>query len=57
MMSSALLGIGAVFCLAMMALMCLPMAIGMLRRHLRHDPPTAATSPAPDRQQPASGRS
>ena len=56
MMSSALLGIGALLCLAMMALMCLPMAVGMLRRRLRHDPPTASTSPAPDRQ-PAPGRS
>ena len=57
MMSTWLVGIGALLCLAMMALMCLPMAIGMLRRRLRHDPPTAAsTSPAPDRQ-PAPGRS
>jgi len=55
-MSSALLGIGALLCLAMMALMCLPMAVGMLRRRLRHDPATASTSPAPDRQ-PAPGRS
>ncbi len=32
MMSTALLGIDALLCLAMMALMCLPMTIGMLRR-------------------------
>ena len=56
MMSSALLGIGALLCLAMMALMCAPMAVGMLRRRLRHDPPAAATGPERDRQ-PAPGRS
>ena len=55
-MSSALLGIGALLCLAMMALMCLPMAVGMLRRRLHHNPPAASTSPEPDRQ-PAPGRS
>jgi hypothetical protein len=57
MMSTALLGIGALLCLAMIALMCAPMAVGMLRRRLHHDnPPAAPTSPAPDRQ-PAPGRS
>jgi hypothetical protein len=57
MMSSALLGIGALLCLAMMALMCLPMAVGMARRRLRHDPPpAAATGPERDRQS-APGRS
>jgi hypothetical protein len=56
MMSTALLGIGALLCLAMMALMCLPMAIGMLRRRLHRNPPAASMSPESDRQ-PASGRS
>jgi hypothetical protein len=56
MMSSAILGIGALLCLAMMALMCLPMAIGMLRRRLHHNPPAAPTSPDRDRQS-APGRS
>ncbi len=49
MMSTALLGIGALLCLAMMALMCAPMAVGMLRRRLHHNnPPPASISPAPD---------
>ena len=49
MMSTALLGIGALLCLAMMALMCAPMAVGMLRRRLHHNnPPPTSTSPAPD---------
>ena len=56
MMSPALLGIGALLCLAMMALMCLPMAVGMLRHRLRHDPSAASTSPTLDRQ-PAPDRS
>jgi hypothetical protein len=47
MMSSALLGIGGPLCLAVLALMCLPMAVGMLHRRLRHDPPTAPISAAP----------
>jgi hypothetical protein len=50
MMSSALLGSGGLLCLAMLALRCLPMEIGMLHRWLRHDPPTAPISAAPDGQ-------
>ncbi len=49
MMSSALLGVGALLCLAMMILMCVPMAVDMLHRRLRHDPPGASTGPEPDR--------
>jgi hypothetical protein len=50
MMSSALFGVGALLCLAMMALMCLPMAVGMLRRHLHHNAPAASTGPEGHRQ-------
>jgi hypothetical protein len=39
-------GLLALACAAMTALMCLPMAVGMLRRRFRRGPTTTAASPA-----------
>jgi hypothetical protein len=48
-MMSALL---ALACAAMMAMMCLPMAVGMLRRRFTHRGTTTAAPAAPPSNQP-----